>query len=227
MHVQKGKDRAVGKSRVVVTNLVFVMSTRRRCFSCVCHAVCRNICVYLSSVTKLNRRDKKMNVNLMRQLWLLLAITLLPLSAVGQRVSYGDMRLSSGGRSLLTSWEAYESSTMNGPSWDVVYEMVKMCEKEFGFPSASQIGDKKFFKVDFFYLGVDSRGRIFELELRASRKAETKKEKARIQKLYRKLKKKRFPPFDRRDIPKARRDSMFFLRYMPCLKHTPREKTNW
>lgn len=46
------------------------MSTRRRCFSRVCHAVCRNICVYLSSVTKLNRRDKKMNVNLMRQLWL-------------------------------------------------------------------------------------------------------------------------------------------------------------
>ena len=48
------------------------------------------IYVYLSSVTKLNRRDKKMNVNLMRQLWLLLAIILLPLSAVGQRVSYGD-----------------------------------------------------------------------------------------------------------------------------------------
>ena len=37
-----------------------------------------------------------MNVNLMRQLWLLLAIILLPLSAVGQRVSYGDMRLSVG-----------------------------------------------------------------------------------------------------------------------------------
>ena len=54
-----------------------------------------------------------MYVNLMRQLWLLLAIILLPLSAVGQRVSYGDMRLSVGGRSLLTSWEAYESSTMN------------------------------------------------------------------------------------------------------------------
>lgn len=121
----------------------------------------------------------------------------------------------------------YEPSTLNGPSLDVVYEMRKMCEKEFGFPSASQREDKKLFKVDFFYLGVDSRGRIFELELRASRKAETKKEKARIQKLYRKLKKKRFPPFDRRDIPKARRDSMFFLRYMPCLKHTPREKTNW
>ena len=162
-----------------------------------------------------------------RILWLLLAIVLLPLSAVGQRVSYGDMRLSGGDRFLLAPWEAYESSTLNGPSWDVVYEMRKMCEKEFGFPSASQREDKKLFKVDFFYLGVDSRGRIFELELRASRKAETKKEKARIQKLYRKLKKKRFPPFDRRDIPKARRDSMFFLRYMPCLKHTPREKTNW
>ena len=162
-----------------------------------------------------------------RILWLLLAIILLPLSAEGQRVSYGDMRLSSGGRSLLTSWEAYESSTLNGPSWDVVYEMVKMCEKEFGFPSASQREDKKFFKVDFIHFGVDSRGRIFWLVLSASRKAETKKEKARIQKLYRKLKKTRFPPFDRRDIPKARRDSMFFLRYMPCLKHTPREKTNW
>ena len=162
-----------------------------------------------------------------RILWLLLAIVLLPLSAVGQRVSYGDMRLSGGDRFLLAPWEAYESSTLNGPSWDVVYEMRKMCEKEFGFPSTSQREDKKLFKVDFFYLGVDSRGRIFELELRASRKAETKKEKARIQKLYRKLKKKRFPPFDRRDIPKARRDSMFFLRYMPCLKHTPREKTNW
>ena len=162
-----------------------------------------------------------------RILWLLLAIILLPLSAVGQRVSYGDMRLSGGDRFLLAPWEVYEPSTLNGPSLDVVYEMRKMCEKEFGFPSASQREDKKFFKVDFFYLGVDSRGRIFELELRASRKAETKKEKARIQKLYRKLKKKRFPPFDRRDIPKARRDSMFFLRYMPCLKHTPREKTNW
>ena len=189
------------------------------------------ICVYLSSVTKLNRRDKKMNVNLMRQLWLLLAIVLLPLSAVGQRVTYGDTISCKRAEwikiQVLDPWEVYEPSTLNGSSLDVVYEMRKMCEKEFGFPSASQREDKKLFKVDFFYLGVDSRGRIFELELRASRKAETKKEKARIQKLYRKLKKKRFPPFDRRDIPKARRDSMFFLRYMPCLKHTPREKTNW
>ena len=162
-----------------------------------------------------------------RILWLLLAIILLPLSAVGQRVSYGDMRLSGGDRFLLAPWEVYEPSTLNGSSLDVVYEMRKMCEKEFGFPSASQREDKKLFKVDFFYLGVDSRGRIFELELRASRKAETKKEKARIQKLYRKLKKKRFPPFDRRDIPKARRDSMFFLRYMPCLKPIPQGKVMW
>ena len=168
-----------------------------------------------------------MNVNLMRQLWLLLAITLLPLSAVGQRVSYGDMRLSSGGRSLLTSWEAYESSTMNGPSWDVVYEMVKMCEKEFGFPSASQIGDKKFFKVDFIHFGVDSRGRIFWLVLSASRKAETKKEKARIQRLHRKLKKKRFPPFDHRDIPIARRDSIYIGFHVPCLKPIPQGKVMW
>ena len=168
-----------------------------------------------------------MNVNLMRQLWLLLAIILLPLSAVGQRVSYGDMRLSSGGRSLLTSWEAYESSTMNGPSWDVVYEMVKMCEKEFGFPSASQIGDKKFFKVDFMNVCVDSYGRIFRLVLYASRKAETKKEKARIQKLYRKLKKKRFPPFDHRDIPIARRDSIYIGFHAPCLKPIPQGKVMW
>ena len=168
-----------------------------------------------------------MNVNLMRQLWLLLAITLLPLSAVGQRVSDGDVRGSSGGRSLLTSWEAYESSTMNGPSWDVVYEMVKMCEKEFGFPSASQIGDKKFFKVDFMHFSVDSYGRIFRLVLYASRKAETKKEKARIQKLYRKLKKKRFPPFDRRDIPIARRDSTYIGFHVPCLKPIPQGKVMW
>ena len=93
----------------------------------------------------------------------------------------------------MTPWEAYESSTLNGPSWDVAYEMVKMCEKEFGFPSASQIGDKKFFKVDFMNVCVDSYGRIFRLVLYASRKAETKKEKARIQRLHRKLKKKRFP----------------------------------
>ncbi len=172
-----------------------------------------------------------MNVNLMRQLWLLLAITLLPLSAVGQRVSYGDTISCERAEwikiQVLDPWEAYESSTLNGPSWDVVYEMVKMCEKEFGFPSASQIGDKKFFKVDFIHFGVDSRGRIFRLVLSASRKAETKKEKAQIQKLYRKLKKKRFPPFDRRDIPKARRDSMFFLRYMPCLKPIPQGKVMW
>ena len=172
-----------------------------------------------------------MNVNLMRQLWLLLAIVLLPLSAVGQRVSYGDTISCKRAEWIkiqaLDPWEAYESSTLNGPSWDVVYEMVKMCEKEFGFPSASQIGDKKFFKVDFIHFGVDSRGQIFWLVLSASRKAETKKEKARIQKLYRKLKKKRFPPFDRRDIPKARRDSMFFLRYMPCLKPIPQGKVMW
>ena len=168
-----------------------------------------------------------MNVNLMRQLWLLLAIILLPLSAVGQRVSYGDMRLSSGGRSLLTSWEAYELSTMNGPSWDVVYEMVKMCEKEFGFPSASQIGDKKFFKVDFMNVCVDSYGRIFRLVLYASRKAETKKEKARIQRLHRKLKKKRFPPFDHRDIPIARRDSIYIGFHVPCLKPIPQGKVMW
>ena len=162
-----------------------------------------------------------------RILWLLLPIVLLPLSAVGQRVSYGDMRLSVGGRFSLTPWEAYESSTLNGPSWDVAYEMVKMCEKEFGFPSASQREDKKFFKVDFFYLGVDSRGRIFELELRASRKAETKKEKARIQRLHRKLKKKRFPPFDHRDIPIARRDSIYIGFHAPCLKPIPQGKVMW
>ena len=168
-----------------------------------------------------------MNVNLMRQLWLLLAIVLLPLSAEGQRVSYGDMRLSVGGRFSLTPWEAYESSTLNGPSWDVAYEMVKMCEKEFGFPSASQIGDKKFFKVDFMNVCVDSYGRIFRLVLYASRKAETKKEKARIQRLHRKLKKKRFPPFDHRDIPIARRDSIYIGFHAPCLKPIPQGKVMW
>ena len=162
-----------------------------------------------------------------RILWLLLAIVLLPLSAVGQRVSYGDMRLSVGGRFSLTPWEAYESSTLNGPSWDVVYEMVKMCEKEFGFPSASQIGDKKFFKVDFMNVCVDSYGRIFRLVLYASRKAETKKEKARIQRLHRKLKKKRFPPFDHRDIPIARRDSIYIGFHAPCLKPIPQGKVMW
>ena len=99
------------------------------------------IYVYLSSVTKLNRRDKKMNVNLMRQLCLLLAIVLLPLSAVGQRVSYGDAGSYKRAEWIkiqaLDPWEVYESSTLNGPSWDVVYEMVKMCEKVFGFSSAS------------------------------------------------------------------------------------------
>lgn len=162
-----------------------------------------------------------------RILWLLLPIVLLPLSAVGQRVSYGDMRLSVGGRFSLTPWEAYESSTLNGPSWDVVYEMVKMCEKEFGFPSASQIGDKKFFKVDFMNVCVDSYGRIFRLVLYASRKAETKKEKARIQRLHRKLKKKRFPPFDHRDIPIARRDSIYIGFHAPCLKPIPQGKVMW
>ena len=162
-----------------------------------------------------------------RILWLLLAIILLPLSAVGQRVSYGDMRLSVGGRFSLTPWEAYESSTLNGPSWDVAYEMVKMCEKEFGFPSASQIGDKKFFKVDFMNVCVDSYGRIFRLVLYASRKAETKKEKARIQRLHRKLKKKRFPPFDHRDIPIARRDSIYIGFHAPCLKPIPQGKVMW
>ena len=162
-----------------------------------------------------------------RILWLLLPIVLLPLSAVGQRVSYGDMRLSVGGRFSLTPWEAYESSTLNGPSWDVAYEMVKMCEKEFGFPSASQIGDKKFFKVDFINFSVDSYGRIFRLVLSASRKAETKKEKAQIQKLYRKLKKKRFPPFDHRDIPIARRDSIYIGFHAPCLKPIPQGKVMW
>ena len=162
-----------------------------------------------------------------RILWLLLPIVLLPLSAVGQRVSYGDMRLSVGGRFSLTPWEAYESSTLNGPSWDVAYEMVKMCEKEFGFPSASQIGDKKFFKVDFMNVCVDSSGRIFRLVLYASRKAETKKEKARIQRLHRKLKKKRFPPFDHRDIPIARRDSIYIGFHAPCLKPIPQGKVMW
>ena len=162
-----------------------------------------------------------------RILWLLLPIVLLPLSAVGQRVSYGDMRLSVGGRFSLTPWEAYESATLNGPSWDVAYEMVKMCEKEFGFPSASQIGDKKFFKVDFMNVCVDSYGRIFRLVLYASRKAETKKEKARIQRLHRKLKKKRFPPFDHRDIPIARRDSIYIGFHAPCLKPIPQGKVMW
>ena len=160
-------------------------------------------------------------------MWLLLAIILLPLSAVGQRVSYGDMRLSGGDRFLLAPWEVYEPSTLNGSSLDVVYEMRKMCEKEFGFPSASQREDKKFFKVDFMNVCVDSYGRIFRLVLYASRKAETKKEKARIQRLHRKLKKKRFPPFDHRDIPIARRDSIYIGFHVPCLKPIPQGKVMW
>ena len=162
-----------------------------------------------------------------RILWLLLAIILLPLSAVGQRVSYGDMRLSGGDRFLLAPWEVYEPSTLNGSSLDVVYEMRKMCEKEFGFPSASQREDKKFFKVDFMNVCVDSYGRIFRLVLYASRKAETKKEKARIQRLHRKLKKKRFTPFDHRDIPIARRDSIYIGFHVPCLKPIPQGKVMW
>ena len=61
-----------------------------------------------------------MNVNLMRQLWFLLAFVLLPLSAVGQRVSYGDTISCKRAEwikiQVLDPWEAYESSTLNGPS---------------------------------------------------------------------------------------------------------------
>ena len=144
-----------------------------------------------------------------RILWLLLAIVLLPLSAVGQRVSYGDMRLSGGDRFLLAPWEAYESSTLNGPSWDVVYSMLKACEKEFGNPSTPQCSCKIPFRIDGVSFCADSNGEIIRLSFFASRKAETKKKEARVQRLLRKLRKMRFPPFDRRDIPKARRDSMY------------------
>ena len=169
--------------------------------------------------------------------WMLLPVflVLLPFPAVGQRQreSYGDLEWREedewrrGRISVLAPWDVYEQSTLEGASLDVVYDMRKMCEEEFGLPSASQDGGKVPLRVDFMRFCVDSRGRLLMLVLSASRKAETENEEARMQRLFRKLKKVRFPPFDRRDIPKVKRDSMYFCRSMPCLKHVPREKTEW
>lgn len=162
-------------------------------------------------------------------------LVLLPFPAVGQRQRefYGDLEWREedewrrGRIPVLEPYDVYEPSTLKGASLDVMYEMRKMCEEEFGYSSAPQCGGRTPFKVDFMKFGVDSRGRILMLVLFSSRKAETEEEDARMQMLFRKLKKVRFPPFDRRDIPKVKRDSMYFCRFMPCLKHVPREKTEW
>ena len=168
---------------------------------------------------------------------MLLAVffVLLPFPAVGQRQRefYGDLEWREedewrrGRIPVLEPYDVYEPSTLKGASLDVMYEMRKMCEEEFGYSSAPQRGGRTPFRVDFMHFGVDSRGRILMLVLFSSRKAETEEEDARMQMLFRKLKKVRFPPFDRRDIPKVKRDSMYFCRFMPCLKHVPREKTEW
>ena len=87
--------------------------------------------------------------------------------------------------------------------------MLKACEKEFGNPSTPQCSCKIPFRIDGVSFCADSNGEIIRLSFFASRKAETKKKEDRVQRLLRKLRKMRFPPFDRRDIPKARRDSMY------------------
>ncbi len=162
-------------------------------------------------------------------------LVLLPFPAVGQRQRefYGDLEWREedewrkGRIPVLEPYDVYEPSTLKGASLDVMYEMRKMCEEEFGYSSAPQCGGRTPFKVDFMKFGVDSRGRILVLVLYASRKGETEKEDARMQRLFRKLKKVRFPPFDRRDISKTKRDCMYFLYTMPCMKPISREEARW
>ena len=151
-----------------------------------------------------------------RILWLLLAIILLPLSAEGQREIYGvskygefDKRKIHVDETYAMLYEVYEQSTIEGMVRDVVYSMLKACEKEFGNPSTTQCSCKIPFRIDGVSFCADSNGEIIRLSFFASRKAETKKKEARVQRLLRKLRKMRFPPFDRRDIPKARRDNMY------------------
>ena len=168
-------------------------------------------------------------------IWMLLPVllVLLPFPAVGQRESYGDFEhdvaeISKGRISALYPYDIYEPSTLRGAARDVVYDMWKACEKELGNPVVPQVGDRRLFRVDFMSFYVDSRGRILRLVLYASRKAETEKEDARMQRLFGKLKKVRFPPFDRRDIPEVQRDSMYFGYTVPHLRrNVSREGYVW
>ena len=49
-----------------------------------------------------------------------------------------------------------------------------------------------------------------------------------MQRLFGKLKKVRFPPFDRRDIPEVQRDSMYFGYTVPHLRrNVSREDYVW
>ena len=84
-----------------------------------------------------------------RILWLLLAIILLPLSAEGQREIYGvskygefDKRKIHVDETYAMLYEVYEQSTIEGMVRDVVYSMLKACEKEFGNPSTPQCSCK-------------------------------------------------------------------------------------
>lgn len=159
----------------------------------------------------------------------LVSLVLLPVPACGQREFYGDDEMTNK-HTALYAYCVYKTSTIEGAAKDVLYDMWRMCEKELGKQPSALGKDTIPFRVDFMKLFVDYRGRIRYLVLFASRRAETKDENARMEKLLKKLKRMRFPPFDHLYdmMDDADIDSVWFGRTLPRPKgNVSREEYEW
>ena len=120
------------------------------------------------------------------------------LSSDGRTWGYGTC-ISPPGSVAVYSYEIYEDSTMHGAFSETVYNMWKTCADVLGYTDESPYD---VLRMQLIMINADSQGNLLRLRLRTTRAPETNKERKRMRKLVRLLKKTKFPPFDRKDSEK-------------------------
>lgn len=137
----------------------------------------------------------------LKSIYVLLVLFAVHTSAKGQWSSdgrtWGDSTfVSQPGCVAVHSYEIYEDSTIHGAFSETVYYMWKTCADVLGYTDESP---NDVLRMQLIMINADSQGNLLRLRLRTTRAPETNKERKRMRKLVRLLKKTKFPPFDRKD----------------------------
>ena len=139
----------------------------------------------------------------LKSIYVLLVLLAVHTSVKGQWSSddrmWGDsiaVKLPPGGSYAHNSCEVYENSTIHGKFSETMYYMWKTCAEVLGYTDESP---NDVLRMQLIMINADSQGNLLRLRLRTTRAPETKKERKRMYKLVRLLKKTKFPPFDRKD----------------------------
>ena len=144
------------------------------------------------------------NMFQLKSICVLLVLLAVHTSVKGQWSSdgrtWGDSTfISQPGCVAVHSYEIYEDSTMHGAFSETMYNMWKTCADVLGYTDESPYD---VLRMQLIMINADSQGNLLRLRLRTTRAPETNKERKRMRKLVRLLKKTKFPPFDRKDSEK-------------------------